>query len=67
MVTGPQGIGPPAVQPPKPVREKKVIKIVNPETGADVIEEMNRNNTPPRSGESSARQTPQPVSILYHS
>lgn len=39
------------------------LKIIDPKDGRDIWDDLlTNNNTPPKSGESSARQTPQPVS-----
>jgi hypothetical protein len=51
-------------------RRKNAIKIIDPNSGKDVLEEMYESSpsnaaTPPRSADSSARQTPQPVCILF--
>lgn len=61
---------PPSQQSSSQGRRKNAIKIIDPNSGKDVLEEMYESSpsnaaTPPRSGESSARQTPQPVSIGY--
>ncbi|CAB3369706.1 Hypothetical predicted protein [Cloeon dipterum] len=54
------------IQPnPPSARRKNAIKIIDPDSGKDVLEEMQHEKnsnapTPPRSGDSSARQTPQP-------
>lgn len=68
VVTGPGGMVQPTVPPPaKQSRQKKPLQILDPNTGRDVIQDMlHTGNTPPRSGESSARQTPQPVSFHAH-
>ncbi|XP_065337043.1 eukaryotic translation initiation factor 4 gamma 1 isoform X6 [Cloeon dipterum] len=63
---------PPQQQPIQPnppsARRKNAIKIIDPDSGKDVLEEMQHEKnsnapTPPRSGDSSARQTPQPSQV----
>lgn len=49
---------------------KFAIPIINPETGNDIFNDQptsgnNNNVTPPRSNDSSARETPQPVSVPH--
>lgn len=64
VVTGPGGTMvqgqtlPPAQKAP---RRKNIIPIIDPNSGRNVIQDM-MDVTPPRSGESSTSQTPQPVS-----
>ena len=58
-------------------RRTNAVPIIDPETGKSIFdnEPSSSNNTPSRSSESSARETPQPVSIyvvcvygiMYHS
>lgn len=53
-----------------PQREKKTLAIVDPSTGKNILDDMNnekpdRTPTPPQSSESSARNTPAPVSLKY--
>lgn len=56
---------PAAVQAPQ--RERKTLAIVDPNTGKNILDDMNNEKpdktpTPPHSSESSARNTPAPVS-----
>lgn len=67
---------PPASQQPQlkptinqaPQREKKALAIVDPSTGKNILDDINNEKsdktpTPPQSSESSARNTPAPVSL----
>lgn len=67
---------PPASQQPQlkptmnqaPQREKKALAIVDPNTGKNILDDINNEKpdktpTPPQSSESSARNTPAPVSL----
>lgn len=69
---------PPASQQPQlkptinqaPQREKKALAIVDPSTGKNILDDINNEKsdktpTPPQSSESSARNTPAPVSLTY--
>lgn len=59
-----QGIG--CSQDSKFRRRTNAVPIIDPETGKSIFdtpEPSSSNNTPSRSSESSARETPQPVSI----
>lgn len=52
-----------------PQRERKTLPIVDPNTGKNILDDMNNDKldktpTPPQSLESSARNTPAPVSIF---
>lgn len=70
---------PPASQQPQlkptmnqaPQREKKALAIVDPNTGKNILDDINNEKpdktpTPPQSSESSARNTPAPVSLQYY-
>lgn len=49
-----------------PQRERKTLAIVDPNTGKNILDDMNmkfdKSPTPPQSSESSASNTPAPVS-----
>lgn len=52
---------------PAPQRERKKLAIVDPSTGKNILDDMDKDKldkspTPPQSSESSASNTPAPVS-----